>query len=79
METPSAKLIDALGGTSAVSRITEAPTSTVHSWRKNGIPRSRFAHMRLAAQHERPDVDFDEFLAAIVRPVAAPADQQAAA
>lgn len=43
------EIIDALGGTTEVSRLTEAPISTVHSWRKNGIPGSRLAHLRLIA------------------------------
>ena len=49
MDAFSNKVIDALGGTSAVARLTEAPVSTVHSWRKNGIPPSRLAHLRLIA------------------------------
>lgn len=43
------KVIDALGGTSEVARLIEAPTSTVHSWRSIGIPKSRLAHLRLIA------------------------------
>lgn len=43
-------IIDGLGGTSAVAAMTEIPVSTVHSWRKNGIPSSRLAHLRLAAK-----------------------------
>jgi len=50
METAADQIIDALGGTSAVATMTEAPTSTVHSWRKIGIPRSRLAHLRLLAE-----------------------------
>lgn len=46
------QVIDALGGTSEVSRLTEAPTSTVHSWRKIGIPASRLAHLRLIAEQK---------------------------
>lgn len=30
--------------------MTEAPTSTVHSWKENGIPGSRLAHLRLVAR-----------------------------
>jgi predicted RNA polymerase sigma factor len=52
-------LIDALGGTTAVSKLTDAPLSTVHSWRKNGIPRSRLSHLRLAVRANRIDIDFD--------------------
>jgi hypothetical protein len=43
-------VLDHLGGTSAVAKLIEAPISTVHSWRKNGIPQSRMAHLRLAAK-----------------------------
>lgn len=43
------QVIDALGGTSEVARLAEAPTSTVHSWRKIGIPPSRLAHLKLIA------------------------------
>jgi hypothetical protein len=50
MSTLADRTIDALGGTTSVSRMTEAPVSTVHSWRKNGIPPSRLAHLKLAAQ-----------------------------
>ncbi len=49
--TPN-QVIDAMGGTTAVSRLTKAPTSTVHSWRKIGIPESRMAHLRMIAAQE---------------------------
>lgn len=45
-------IIDGLGGTSAVHRMTGTPMSTVHSWRKNGIPLSRLNHLKLAAKVE---------------------------
>lgn len=44
------QVIDALGGTTEVANAIEAPTSTVHSWRKIGIPSSRLAHLRLIAK-----------------------------
>lgn len=47
------KVIDALGGTSKVAVAINAPTSTVHSWRKIGIPASRLAHLRLLAKVEK--------------------------
>lgn len=50
MNTEANAIIDHLGGTSAVAKLIEAPTSTVHSWRANGIPASRLAHLRLAAK-----------------------------
>ena len=49
METNPNDVIDALGGTTAVARMIDAPTSTVHSWRRDGIPKSRLAHLRLLA------------------------------
>lgn len=45
-------VIDTLGGTSAVAKLIDAPTSTVHSWRKIGIPSSRLAHLRMVAEVE---------------------------
>jgi len=75
METAANKLIDSLGGTTAVARMTEAPISTVHSWRKNGIPQSRLAHLRLAAQASNLDIDFD---ALAVGAVASPQTRVAA-
>jgi len=58
METQADKIIDALGGTSAVAKLVEAPVSTVHSWRSMGIPRSRLAHLRLIAEVRKLDVPF---------------------
>ncbi|WP_081496676.1 carph-isopro domain-containing protein [Novosphingobium sp. AP12] len=52
MNASANAVIDHLGGTSAVAKLIEAPMSTVHSWRKNGIPHSRMAHLRLAAKAE---------------------------
>ncbi len=52
MNASANAVIDHLGGTSAVAKLIEAPMSTVHSWRKNGIPHSRLAHLRLAARAE---------------------------
>lgn len=46
------QVIDALGGTTAVATAIEAPTSTVHSWRKIGIPSSRMAHLKLVAMQQ---------------------------
>lgn len=63
MSTVANNVIDALGGSTAVSRLTETPLSTVHSWRKNGIPASRFAHLRLAAAAREIPVDLDAIAA----------------
>jgi hypothetical protein len=49
MNAQAIAVIDHLGGTSAVAKLIEAPTSTVHSWRVNGITPSRLAHLRLVA------------------------------
>ena len=58
MATIDDNIIDALGGTTAVSRKAETPLSTVHSWRKNGIPASRLAHLKLIAQAEGLAIDW---------------------
>lgn len=55
MDTQAAKIIDGLGGTTVVAKLIEAPISTVHSWRKIGIPPSRMAHLRLASKAEKID------------------------
>jgi hypothetical protein len=52
METQADKIINHLGGTSAVAKLIQAPVSTVHSWRTIGIPKSRMAHLELAAKAE---------------------------
>ena len=78
METPASKLIDAFGGTSATARIAGLPISTVHSWRTNGIPKSRLSHLGLVAKVEKPELDF-EALAIGVTPVRKLADLQEAA
>jgi len=52
MQSEADIILDGLGGTSAVARMAEAPISTVHSWRRNGIPKSRMAHLRLLARDQ---------------------------
>jgi hypothetical protein len=58
MQTVADRIIDALGGTTAVSRLTDAPTSTVHSWRKKGIPPSRLSHLKLIAANQCLPIDW---------------------
>lgn len=75
MDTPASKLIDAFGGTSATAKLAGLPISTVHSWRKNGIPQSRLSHLRLVAKVEKPGVAFDALAVGVtpdvmVRPTA---------
>jgi hypothetical protein len=53
MLTDADMIIDGLGGTSAVAKLVRTPTSTVHSWRKNGIPPARLDHLKLAAKKAR--------------------------
>ena len=45
-------LIDALGGTTSVANKAFTGVSTVHHWRKNGLPASRLDHLRRIAQDE---------------------------
>jgi len=56
-------LIDGMGGTTAVANHTRASTSTVHSWRKNGLTASRLDHLRRIAQNECPSVDVEAIAA----------------
>lgn len=50
MHEPSSLFLDRLGGTSEVSRLIRTPITTVHTWRKTGIPDSRLDHIMLAAE-----------------------------
>lgn len=58
MITFAVNLIGSLGGQTAVARMIEAPVSTVHSWKENGIPHSRLAHLRLIAERDAIDIDW---------------------
>jgi len=78
METPASKLIDAFGGTSRTAKLAGLPISTVHSWRSNGIPHSRLAHLKLVARVEKLKIDFDA-MAQGVTPDAMRAGEQVAA
>jgi hypothetical protein len=49
------KIIDALGGTSAVSEICQVTTGAVSQWRNDGIPAARLMFLKLL----RPDVFAD--------------------
>jgi hypothetical protein len=53
MSTEANRIIDGLGGTTVVARLVHAPISTVHSWRRIGIPPSRLEHIKLAAKASR--------------------------
>ncbi len=59
MDTYANRLIDALGGSTKVATLINAPLSTVHSWRRIGIPKSRLDHVKLAAKAARLRVDWD--------------------
>ncbi len=50
MHEPSCQLMDALGGTSEVAKLIRTPMTTVHAWRKTGIPAPRLDHIKLAAE-----------------------------
>ncbi|MBB4618985.1 carph-isopro domain-containing protein [Sphingomonas abaci] len=64
-------MIDALGGTTAVARLATTPVSTVHSWRKNGIPASRLAHLKLAVAVAKPSIDIDAIVSGVTQAAAA--------
>lgn len=46
------KIIDSLGGTSAVAELCEVTTGAVSQWRDDGIPRARLMFLKAV----RPDV-----------------------
>lgn len=50
MNNTANEIINALGGTTKVAKLMQAPISTVHSWRTIGIPRSRLAHIEMVAK-----------------------------
>jgi hypothetical protein len=58
MDPFATNLIASLGGTTAVAALIEAPISTVHSWKRIGIPPSRLAHIKLAATAAGLEVDW---------------------
>lgn len=50
MTTPSpSRLIDALGGTSALARELAVRPQSVHSWRSDGVPAARLQTLRALA------------------------------
>ena len=54
------KIIDDLGGTSAVAQICNVTTGAVSQWRHDGIPEARLMYLKLL----RPDVFKDKKKAA---------------
>jgi hypothetical protein len=52
MNTEANRIIDDIGGTSAVADLCDVTTGAVSQWRENGIPKARLMFIRLA----RPDV-----------------------
>src|SRR5687768_6418598 len=59
MHALASRIIDALGGTTDTARMISAPISTVHSWRKIGIPAARLDHLKLAAQRDGKMIDWE--------------------
>jgi hypothetical protein len=52
-------LIDAFGGTTIVAGHMLTGVSTVHNWRRNGIPTSRLDHLRRIRDDEGLTVDIE--------------------
>ncbi len=48
MEHPHIKIIDHLGGNTAVSEIFSISSQAVSKWRKDGIPPARMMYLKLA-------------------------------
>ncbi len=64
--------MDALGGTSEVAKLIRTPMTTVHAWRKTGIPEPRFDHICLAAQARGKRDELDRALQALAELDGAP-------
>ena len=62
MQRLTDEAMEALGGTTAVATLVEAPVSTVHSWKRKGISSSRLAHLKMAAQAAGKKIDWDAAL-----------------
>lgn len=69
-------VLDALGGTSVVAGLTFTPTSTVDSWRKNGISKARFDHVRLAAHVRGKGPEFAAAITEITKEPILPFDTE---
>jgi hypothetical protein len=52
METTDNKIIDALGGSSAVAELCEVTVGAVSQWRTEGIPKARLMYLKVI----RPDI-----------------------
>jgi len=78
MHDASCHLIDALGGTSEVAKLIRTPMTTVHSWRKTGIPEPRLDHIRLAAEARGKGDELAAAIAVIEEEPALPFERQAA-
>lgn len=51
------RVIDNLGGTSAVARMCECKAPSVHLWRTTGIPKARLQFLKLAHPKVFADIE----------------------
>lgn len=65
--TKAGVVLDALGGTVAVSRLTFTPVTTVHGWRRVGMSEARFDHVRLAAGARGKSDELDQAIRALAQ------------
>lgn len=70
--------MDALGGTSEVAKLIRTPMTTVHAWRKTGIPAPRLDHIKLAAEARGKADELRGALAAFEGDPLLPFDEMAA-
>ncbi|WP_161773104.1 hypothetical protein [Sphingomonas sp. RIT328] len=63
MDTFPAALIDAMGGTTVVARLMNAPVSTVNNMRTRRVTGSRLNHLRRIALAEFPNLDVEAIAA----------------
>lgn len=78
MHDPSCQLIDALGGTSEVAKLIRTPMTTVHAWRKTGIPDPRLDHIKLAASARGKAAELETALSVLADEPVLPFDADAA-
>lgn len=59
MNTHATQVIDALGGTAAVSRIFDVSMPSVSDWKKDGIPPARMMFLRAVKRKELAGLDLE--------------------
>lgn len=77
MNKKATKIIEALGGTAAVSRLFDLRMPSVSDWKKKGIPRARMMYLQAACPDALKGVDVAAATAKRTRTGAARAQEAA--